>query len=48
VHINWGTLDDVLTGGPGKDYFDCNEDIDRILEFDPDEDTANVNCEMLD
>ena len=34
-------------GGPGHDYFDCNEGIDTVLDFNPNEDTANVNCENL-
>ena len=47
-HIFGGSLNDVLKGGPGNDFFDCNEGIDRVLDFDPDEDTANVNCESLE
>lgn len=43
-----GTGNDFLRGGPGNDFFDCNEGIDRVLDFDPDEDTANVDCEVLD
>jgi Ca2+-binding RTX toxin-like protein len=34
-------------GGPGHDYFDCNEGIDTVLDFNAKEDTANVNCEIL-
>lgn len=46
-HIYGGSGHDVLEGGPGRDFFDCNEGIDSVLDFNPDEDTANVNCEML-
>ena len=42
-----GSDNDVLSGGPGSDYFDCNEGVDRVLDFDPNDDTANVNCETL-
>ncbi|HJR86003.1 MAG TPA: hypothetical protein VJ772_11635 [Nitrososphaeraceae archaeon] len=42
-----GSDDDVFNGGPGNDFFECNEGFDRILDFDPSEDTANVNCEVL-
>ena len=42
-----GSDNDVLTGGPGHDYFDCNEGIDTVTDFDENEDTANVNCEIL-
>ena len=42
-----GSDNDVLVGGPGKDFFECNEGIDTVTDFDPDEDTANVNCEYL-
>ncbi len=47
-HIFGGSLNDVLKGGPGNDFFDCNEGLDRVLDFEPDEDTANVNCESLE
>lgn len=47
-HIFGGSLNDVLKGGPGHDFFDCNEGLDRVLDFNPDEDTANVNCESLE
>jgi len=43
-----GSDNDVFVGGPGNDFFDCNEGLDHILDFDPNEDTANVDCEMLD
>jgi Ca2+-binding RTX toxin-like protein len=42
-----GTDNDVLTGGPGKDFFDCNEGSDTVADFNPNEDTANNNCEIL-
>jgi Ca2+-binding RTX toxin-like protein len=42
-----GSDNDVIAGGPGKDFFDCNEGIDSIIDFNPDEDTANVDCENL-
>jgi Ca2+-binding RTX toxin-like protein len=34
-------------GGPGHDYFNCNEGIDTVLDFNPQEDTADSNCEIL-
>ena len=34
-------------GGPGHDYFNCNEGIDTILDYNPKEDTADINCENL-
>jgi Ca2+-binding RTX toxin-like protein len=46
-HLFGGSDNDVLSGGPGKDFFECNEGFDRVLDFDPDEDTANTNCEIL-
>ncbi|HEX7178173.1 MAG TPA: calcium-binding protein [Nitrososphaeraceae archaeon] len=42
-----GSDNDVLTGGPGKDFFDCNEGADTVADFNPNEDTANNNCEVL-
>ena len=39
---------EIFIGGPGKDYFDCNEGIDTVLDYNPREDTANVNCENLE
>ena len=42
-----GSDNDVLTGGPGHDFFDCNEGADTVSDFDPQEDTANNNCEIL-
>jgi Ca2+-binding RTX toxin-like protein len=38
---------DVMKGGPGRDYFDCNEGTDQILDFNPDEDTKTQNCEFF-
>lgn len=46
-HLFGGSGNDILSGGPGNDFFECNEGFDRILDFDPSEDTANVNCEVL-
>ena len=43
-----GSDNDIFKGGPGNDFFDCNEGIDHIMDFDPNEDTANVDCEILD
>ena len=39
---------DLFIGGPGHDYFDCNEGSDRILDFNPKEDTANNNCDVIE
>lgn len=39
--------DEFFIGGPGHDYFDCNEGIDTVLDFNPQEDTININCENL-
>ncbi|MGI0022349.1 MAG: calcium-binding protein [Nitrososphaeraceae archaeon] len=47
-HLFGGSDNDVLEGGPGNDFFECNEGLDKVLDFDPDEDTANVDCEMLE
>jgi len=46
-HLFGGSGNDVLIGGPGHDSFECNEGIDRVLDFNPNEDTVNVNCELL-
>jgi RTX calcium-binding nonapeptide repeat (4 copies) len=46
-HLLGGSDNDVLTGGPGKDFFDCNEGADTVADFNPNEDTANNNCEIL-
>lgn len=46
-HLFGGSGNDVLVGGPGHDFFDCNEGIDRVLDYYPNEDTLNVNCELL-
>ena len=37
---------DVLKGGPGPDFFDCGEDIDTVLDYNPtDGDIIGQNCE---
>ena len=46
-HLYGGSDSDVLVGGPGHDVFDCGEGVDRIVDFDPKEDTASTNCEIL-
>ena len=46
-HLYGGPDSDVLDGGPGHDVFDCGEGVDRIVNFDPKEDTASTNCEIL-
>jgi hypothetical protein len=46
-HLYGGSDSDVLVGGPGHDIFDCGEGVDRIVDFDPKEDTASTNCEIL-
>ncbi len=46
-HLLGGPDNDVFVGGPGHDFFDCGEGLDRVLDFDPHEDTANTNCEEL-
>ena len=46
-HLYGGSDSDVLDGGPGHDVFDCGEGVDRIIGFDPKEDTASTNCEIL-
>lgn len=45
---NCCTCDRIIISFWGRDFFDCNEGVDRVLDFDPDEDTANVNCENLE
>jgi len=42
------SADEFFIGGAGHDYFDCNEGIDVVLDFNPKEDTVNVNCEILE
>ena len=42
-----GSDNDVFTGGSGDNYFDCNEGLDTVTDFDPQKDTANANCENL-
>ncbi len=42
-----GSDNDVLVGGSGHDFFDCNEGADRVIDYNPNEDTANTNCENL-
>jgi Ca2+-binding RTX toxin-like protein len=42
-----GSDNDVLIGGSGKDFFDCNEGADTVADYNPNEDTANNNCEVL-
>jgi Ca2+-binding RTX toxin-like protein len=45
----YGSADaDVLFGGPGHDVFDCAEGVDVVRDFDPKEDTASPNCEVLE
>ena len=46
-HLFGGSGNDVLIGGPGHDSFECSEGIDRVLDYNPNEDTVNVNCELL-
>lgn len=46
-HLYGGSDNDVLFGGPGHDVFDCGEGIDRVVDFDPNEDTVSTNCEFL-
>lgn len=41
------SANELFIGGPGHDYFDCNEGVDKILDFNPKEDTANNNCDIL-
>ena len=38
---------EFFIGGPGHDYFNCNEGLDTILDFNPKEDTADGNCDIL-
>jgi Ca2+-binding RTX toxin-like protein len=43
-----GSLDsDVMKGGLGRDYFECSEATDVILDFDPTKDTKSQNCEFF-
>jgi hypothetical protein len=46
-HLYGSSDSDVLDGGPGHDVFDCGEGVDRIVDFNPKEDTASTNCELL-
>ena len=42
-----GTGEDILEGGPDSNYFDCGDDYDIIIDFDPSKDTASNNCEDI-
>lgn len=42
-----GSDDDILVGGSGHDSFDCNEGSDTVVDYDPQDDTVNPNCEVL-
>ncbi len=46
-HLYGSADSDVLVGGPGHDVFDCGEGVDLVRDFDPKEDTASTNCEIL-
>ena len=46
-HLYGSADSDVLFGGPGHDVFDCGEGVDLVRDFDPKEDTATSNCEVL-
>jgi Ca2+-binding RTX toxin-like protein len=46
-HLYGGPDNDVLVGGPGHDVFDCGEGVDTLVDFNSDEDTSNINCEIL-
>lgn len=46
-HLIGTSGNEFYKGGPGRDYFDCNEGIDTVLDFNTKEDTASVNCEVL-
>ncbi len=46
-HLYGSADSDVLVGGPGHDVFDCAEGVDLVRDFDPKEDTASPNCEIL-
>ena len=47
-HLYGSADSDVLVGGPGHDVFDCAEGVDLVRDFDPKEDTASPNCELLE
>ena len=47
-HLYGSSDSDVLDGGPGHDVFDCAEGVDLVRDFDPKEDTASPNCELLE
>ena len=36
-----------IEGGSGNNYFDCGDDYDIIIDFDPSKDTASNNCEDI-
>jgi len=46
-HLYGSADSDVLFGGPVHDVFDCGEGVDLVRDFDPKEDTATSNCEVL-
>ena len=40
--------EDILEGGKGADYFDCGENYDIVLDYDPgDGDILANNCEEV-
>ncbi len=42
-----GPGEDIIEGGPGNNYFDCGDDYDIIIDFDPSKDIASNNCEDI-
>jgi hypothetical protein len=36
-----------MIGGPGKDFFDCGEGTDVIIDYNPNEDTKLSTCEFF-
>ena len=44
-YLDEGNGNDILTGGPGKDHFNCGAGTDTITDFPPGVDTKMANCE---
>ena len=40
-----GNGNDILTGGAGRDQFNCGPGTDTITDFQPGVDTKTANCE---
>lgn len=47
-HLFGDIGNDVLIGGPGTSYFDCGDDIDTVIDFNPAQgDVMAGNCKLF-